>query len=68
MSTAEHTERGINNQPTATVNKSPDGEVLGATLFLGADDLAALGLNDADELVYQVNNGELRLTEVTNEQ
>lgn len=54
-------------QPTATVNTDPDGEILGVALFLGKDDLTSLGVSNATQIQYAVENGHLTLREVTAE-
>lgn len=67
MSTAETaSERGIGNKPIATVNTSPNGDVLGACLFLCKEDLEALGIDDAAQIQYAVENGDLQI-EVSDE-
>lgn len=52
---------------TASVNTTADGEVLGSCLFLGEDDLEALGVSDADTVAYSVENGGLRVAGVGSE-
>jgi len=51
----------------ATVNTTADGDILGVALFLGADDLSALGVTDADAVGYHVENGRLELHGVASE-
>lgn len=47
---------------TVGLNRGPAGDALGAALFLGADDLRALGVDDADELAYWVTErGEIEI-------
>lgn len=67
MSTAEATERCIDTKPTATINTDSDGEILGVALFLGKDDLTSLGVSNATQIQYAVENGHLKLREVTTE-
>jgi hypothetical protein len=65
MNTEPSTERGIDNQSTATVNTSSDGDTLGVCLFLGKADLDRLGVENADSIQYGVRDGELLIQEVT---
>ena len=50
--------------PQATVNTTPNGDTLGAVLFLGRSELEGLGVADAETVQYQVRNGNLELREV----
>jgi hypothetical protein len=63
MSQSQTVERGIetNNRPKAAVNTTVDGEILGACLFLGKEELEALGVDDADRIHYTVENGTVKL-------
>lgn len=65
MSTAHDPKRGIDNQSTATVNRSSDDDTLGVCLFLGKADLDRLGVENADSIQYGVRDGELLVQEVT---
>lgn len=47
------------------MNTNADGDVLGAALFLDAQKLERLGLDTADYVTCEVENGELRLEGVT---
>jgi hypothetical protein len=49
-------------ETTASVNTDSDGGVLGVCLFLGEAELEGLGIADADEVQYRVENGNLRVT------
>lgn len=52
-------------EATARVNTDSDGDVLGACLFLGSDDLAELGITDSDRVGYSIENGQLQLRGVS---
>lgn len=50
----------------ASVNRDSDGDLLGATLVLGADDLDELGIDpEIDSIEYRVEKGRLRITTET---
>lgn len=59
LTSADTSEEG--DRRTATVNHAPDGEPLGAAVFLDAEELAQLGVDpDAVGVVtYWVEDGEL---------
>ncbi|AAG18823.1 hypothetical protein [Halobacterium salinarum] len=48
-------------EATARVNTDSDGDVLGACLFLGSDELAELGLKNSEQIGYTIENGQLQL-------
>lgn len=49
---------------SARVNRDTDGESLGATVFVDAEQLAELGIDpDAAEVEYQVVDGRLTLSD-----
>ena len=52
---------------SARVNRSGDGEPIGASIFLTADQLEQLGIESLDQevLQYRVHNGELHLVGTT---
>ena len=72
MSTQKPVDSGIaaieqDEQPTASVNTTKGGDVLGVTLFLGKGDLEDLGVSDAGTVAYSVENGALRVAGVSSE-
>lgn len=58
QATKSHNENAEN---CAQINTDENGDILGAAVFLGADDLAALGIDSADKVEYHIKNGTLRL-------
>ena len=56
-------ERSSNPGRSARVNRSSDGEPIGASIFLTADDLAELGIHPirSEVVDYRVRDGELRI-------
>lgn len=54
----------LSDRLRATVNTTPDGEVLGVALFLDKDALEALGVDDADHVQYEIKNENLQLHKV----
>ena len=60
--TTDSTELPTNQKRESTINKDGEGEVLGATIFLSAEDLENLGVDfTEDTLSYRVENGQLIL-------
>lgn len=60
--TAESVELPENQNRESTINKNGEGEVLGATIFLSADDLEDLGVDSSEDTIsYRVENGQLIL-------
>lgn len=53
-------ERIQSDKPQATVHTS-NGEVVGAALFLGSEDLRELGIADADRVAYDIEDGEIQV-------
>ena len=60
--TTESVEWSTNKNRESTINKNGEGEVLGATIFLSADDLEDLGVSPTEDTIsYRVENGQLIL-------
>lgn len=59
----EHFERNLRYE--TKVNYDPEGKILGAMLFLGADDLRELGVEASDESIeYRIEgNGTVAVSE-----
>ncbi|WP_254830466.1 hypothetical protein [Haloglomus salinum] len=55
-------QRGVasNGKPRATVHQA-GGEVVGAALFLGSEELRELGVAGADRVRYHIENGEVQV-------
>ena len=64
-STYDHTVHQASSEfgRSARVNRTPDGDPIGASIFLTAQQLDDLGFHPVqlEALVYAVQNGELRL-------
>lgn len=67
VTTAEDRSIEQDERTQASVNTTEDGDVLGVALFLGKEDLEALGVSDADTVAYSVDGGEIRVAEVSSE-
>lgn len=67
MSIKQGYKSGNDIEATARVNTDSDGGVLGVCLFLGETELEELGIADADQVQYRVENGNLRVTGVDSE-
>ena len=64
--TAESTESPtITESRSCTINTDGEGEPLGATVFLSADQLMKIGVNptETDSVSYHVQNGQLILSD-----
>ena len=60
--TADSAELPTNEKRESTINSDGEGEILGATIFLSADDLEDLGVDSSeDTLSYRVEDGRLIL-------
>ena len=60
--TTDSTELPTNQKRESTINKDGEGEVLGATIFLSAEDLENLGVDSSEDTIsYRVENGQLTL-------
>ena len=53
-----------NKNRESTINRDGEGEILGATIFLSAEDFENLGVDSTgDTISYRVQNGELVLSD-----
>ena len=60
--TTDSAELPTNKSRESTINKSGEGEILGATIFLSVEDLENLGVDfTGDTISYRVENGQLTL-------